>query len=150
MRKAPSTFRGSGTSRSLDLARVLLVHGELAPRLALRTILQAGGYFVDVAASPAEAIAKLDEGHYELVLSGNSFGSPQAARNVLAYARVKDYRPATALIASYEPLFKRQPGRGNYQVAIHTENLPNLLGEVAELIGARACRRYRPLRQAAV
>jgi hypothetical protein len=28
------------------------------------------------------------------------------------------------------------------------ENLPNLLGEVAELIGVRACRRYRPLRTA--
>jgi hypothetical protein len=26
--------------------------------------------------------------------------------------------------------------------------LPNLLGEVAELIGVRASRRYRPLRQA--
>jgi CheY-like chemotaxis protein len=150
MHKSPSPLRGTGTRRALDLARVLLVHGELAPRLALRTILQAGGYFVDVAASPAEAIAKLDEGHYELVLSDNNFGSPQAGRNVLAYARVKDYRPATALINSYEPLLKRQPGRGNYQVAIHTENLPNLLGEIAELIGVRACRRYRPLRHAAM
>jgi CheY-like chemotaxis protein len=150
MHKSSSPLRGSGTRRALNLARVLLVHGELAPRLALRTILQAGGYFVDVAASPAEAIAKLDEGPYELVLSDNHFGSPQAGRNVLAYARVKDYRPATALITSYEPLLKRQPGRGNYQVAIHTENLPNLLGEVAELIGVRACRRHRPLRRAAV
>jgi CheY-like chemotaxis protein len=148
MHKALIASRGTGTRRSLDLARVLLVHGELAPRLALRTILQAGGYFVDVAASPAEAIAKLDEGHYELVLSDNHFGSPQAGRNLLAYARVKDYRPATALIASSEPLLKRRPGRGNHQVAIHTENLPNLLGEIAELIGVRACRRYRPLRAA--
>jgi CheY-like chemotaxis protein len=38
------------------------VHGDLAPRLALQTILQAGGYSVDVAASPAEALTKLDEG----------------------------------------------------------------------------------------
>jgi len=147
MRKSPSPLRGSASTPSLDLARVLLVHGELAPRLALRTILQAGGYFVDVAASPSEAIAKLDRGQYELVLSDNNFGSREAGRNLLAYARVKDYRPATALITSYEPLLKRIPGRG-YLVAIHTENLPNLLGEIAELIGIRACRRYRPLRQA--
>lgn len=142
MRKSPSSLRGSAANPSLDLARVLLVHGELAPRLALRTILQAGGYFVDVAASPSEAIAKLDGSRYELVLSDNNFGSREAGRNVLAYARVKDYRPATALITSYEPLLKRLPGRG-YQVAIHTENLPNLLGEIAELIGLRACRRLR-------
>jgi CheY-like chemotaxis protein len=126
----------------LDLARVLLVHGELAPRLALRTILQAGGYFVDVAASPSEAIAKLDRAQYELVLSDNSFGSREAGRNLLAYARVKDYHPATALITSYEPLLKPMPGR-KHLVAIHTENLPNLLGEIADLIGLRACRRLR-------
>jgi CheY-like chemotaxis protein len=149
MRKSPSSLLGSGTRRALDLARVLLVHGELAPRLALQTILQAGGYSVDVAATPAEALCKLDEGQYELVLSDTKFGSRPAGRNVLAYARVKDYRPATALVTSYEPLFKRRRGRGGYQVSIYTENLPNLLGEVAELIGVRACRRYRPL-QAAV
>jgi CheY-like chemotaxis protein len=152
MAKSLRPLRGSAPSPSLDLARVLLVHGELAPRLALRTILQAGGYFVDVAASPSEAITKLDSSQYELVLSDNNFGSMgsarmEAGRNVLAYARVKNYRPATALITSYEPLLKRRPGQG-YEMAIHTENLPNLLGEIAELIGIRACRRYRPLRQA--
>ena len=143
-----SSLRIRETSRTLDLARVLLVHGELAPRLALRTILQAGGYFVDVAATPSEAISKLDEGRYELVLSDAEFGSRPAGRNVLAYARVKDYRPATALVTSYEPNQNHRPGRGKHHISIYTENLPNLLGEVAELIGVRASRRYRPLRQA--
>src|SRR5664279_4804922 len=69
MRKVPSLLpSSSGSGRALDLARVLLVHGDLAPRLALQTILQAGGYSVDVAASPAEALSKLDEGRYSLVL----------------------------------------------------------------------------------
>ena len=143
-----SSLGNRETSRSLDLARVLLVHGELAPRLALRTILQAGGYSVDVAATPSEAISKLDEGRYELVLSDAEFGSRPAGRNVLAYARVKEYRPATALVTSYEPSQNHRPGRGKHHISIYTENLPNLLGEVAELIGMRASRRYRPLRQA--
>ena len=143
-----SSLGNRETSRALDLARVLLVHGELAPRLALRTILQAGGYSVDVAATPSEAISKLDEGRYELVLSDAEFGSRPAGRNVLAYARVKEYRPATALVTSYEPSQNHRPGRGKHHISIYTENLPNLLGEVAELIGIRASRRYRPLRQA--
>ena len=144
MQKASSLIRGNGrTSRALDLARVLLVHGDLAPRLALQTILQAGGYAVDVAASPAEALSKLDEGRYELVLSDTN-----VPRNVLAYARVKDYRPATAQVTSYEPSRKGRPARGRHELSIYTENLPNLLEEVAELIGVRACRRYRPLRSA--
>lgn len=132
---------------ALDLARVLLVHGELAPRLALQTILQAGGYAVDVAATPAEAISKLDEGQYELVLSDSELGSRPSGRNVLAYARIKEYHPATALVTSSEP-DGRHFGHGKHQVSIYTENLPHLLAEVAELIGMRASRRYRPLRQA--
>ena len=149
MNKIPMPQFDGGDRRALDLARVLLVHGELAPRLALQTILQAGGYAVDVAASPSEAFAKLDERQYELVLSDAEFGS-RHGRNVLAYARVKPYHPATAVVTSSEPsLTKRRTKPFQQQFSIYTENLPNLLSEVAELIGVRATRRHRPLRQAA-
>jgi hypothetical protein len=131
------------SSPTLQLARVLLVHSELAPRLTLQTILQAGGYAVDVAATPAEAVAKLDQSEYELVLSGED----PSSRHVLAYARVKDYRPATATITSHEPV-QRKPKRTGYEVSIRTENVPHLLGKVADLIGLRAIRRYRPVKQA--
>jgi hypothetical protein len=130
--------------RALDLARVLLVHGELAPRLALQTILQAGGYMVDAAASPAEALTKLDEGQYDLVLTESDLGSETAGRNVLAYARVKDYHPATAMVTSWHPSPKMS-GDG-HEMSIYAENLPLLLGKVAELIGVRASRRYPPVR----
>jgi len=133
---------------TLGLARVLLVQGDLTPRLALQTILQAGGYTVDVAATPSEALTKMDERQYELVLSDAQFGSSEAGRNVLAYARVKSYRPATALITSSEPETRRRGVRSQHHVSVYTENLPVLLGKVAELIGVRAIRRYRPLRQA--
>lgn len=147
MRNLLNALSQSASRPSLELARVLLVHGELAPRLALQTILQAGGYAVDVAATPAEAIIKLDEGQYELVLSDAEIGARPSGRNVLAYARVKEYRPATALVTSSEP-GRRSLGRRRHQFSVYTENLPMLLGEVAELIGIRASRRYRPLRQA--
>src|SRR6516164_892887 len=137
MRKASEVLCGGAKNGcSLDLARVLLVHGDLAPRLALQTILKAGGYAVDVAATPAEALTKLDEGRYELVLSDARFDSTnQLGRNVLAYARVKEYRPATALISASQ-VFRRRHGRSNrHHISIYTENLPALLEEVAELIG---------------
>jgi CheY-like chemotaxis protein len=140
--------RFSGQTSNLDLARVLLVHGELAPRLALSTILQAGGYAVDVAASPSEALAKLDEGAYDLVLSDGEFGMRPLGADLLAYARVKDYHPATALITSDEPRQPHRSGRGKQQISVYTENVPSLLGKVADLIGIRATRRYRPARQA--
>jgi len=144
MLNAPNTLR-DGTV-SLDLARVLLVHGDLTSRLALQTILQAGGYSVDVAATPSEALCRLDENEYELVLCDSDLGTPDDGRKVLAYARVKDYRPATALITGSRPAPTRA---AQHRVAIHTEDLPLLLGKVAELIGLRASRRYvRQLRAA--
>ncbi len=130
------------------MARVLLVHGDLAPRLALQTILQAGGYRVDIAATPAEALTKLDEQQYELVLSDGQFGSSEEGRNVLAYARVKSYQPATALITSSDSEILRRSPRERSHVSVYTENLPAFLANVAELIGLRAIRRYRPLRPA--
>ncbi len=102
---------------------------------------------MDVAATPAEAITKLDESQYELVLSEAELGSGPSGRNVLAYARVKDYRPATALVTSSDDRTSSFRRARNH-LCIYTENLPHLLAEVAELIGVRASRRYRPLRQA--
>jgi CheY-like chemotaxis protein len=133
MRIAPSSTQG------LDLARVLVVHGELAPRLTLRTLLQAGGYSVDVAGSASEAVTKLDTNKYELVLSDSTPGN----QNLLAYARVKEYRPATALITSDAPAPKRRPRGGSHEFSIRTQNVPHFLEKVADLIGFRAIRRYR-------
>ena len=136
-----------GPQPPVDLARVLIVHGELTPRLTLRTLLEAGGYAVDVAGTLSEAMAKLDESEYELVLSGADRGANTSPSDVLAYAKVKDYRPATARIVFNESSGGRQTGR-RHLVAVHTEDVPMLLGKVADLIAIRAQRRYRPARSA--
>src|SRR6266446_882629 len=85
-----------------DLARVLLVDDDPTSRLTLKTVLEAGGYNVDAAASAAEAVGKLDEGEYELVLSDLQMESPEAGLKVLAHARMMEYKPATALITAYQ------------------------------------------------
>jgi hypothetical protein len=58
-----ATVRSSLPSlrRALGLAQVLLAQGDLTPRLALQTIPQVGGYTVHVAATPGEALTKMDE-----------------------------------------------------------------------------------------
>ena len=148
MHKLASSL-GEADGSSLGLAKVLVVHSDLAARLALQTLLQAGGYSVDVAATPSEAVSKMDSERYALVLSDSDIGSRPEGRTVLAYARVKDYRPATALITSDESNIKRRlPVKREHVISIYTENVPTFLGEVADLIGLRASRRYRPLRTA--
>lgn len=127
--------------RALDLAPVLLVDDDVASRLTLKTLLRAGGYNVDVASSAAEAIEKLDTGRYVLVLSDLGMETAEEGLKVLAYARLKDYKPATASV-TYQgsaPL----PHSRETDVVVETEDVPRFLTKVAELIGLRAMRRVQ-------
>jgi two-component system, sensor histidine kinase len=129
----------------MELARVLLVDDDVASRLTLQAVLEAGGYCVDSAASAAEAVGKLDEQQYELVLSDLQMESPEAGLKVLAHARLMDYKPATAILTTYKN--KRPDVRR--PVLIKPEDLPGLLGKVADLISHRAARMVeRQLKQA--
>lgn len=120
------------------LARVLLADDDPASRLTLQTVLEASGYRVDSAASAAEAVGKMDEAEYELVLSDLHMESPESGLKVLAHARMMEYKPATALITTYQQRRKRDTGR---RVLIEPEGVPELLSQVATLISQRATRR---------
>lgn len=131
--------------KELELARVLLVDDDVASRLTLKTILEAGGYNVDSAASAAEAVGKLDERQYELVLSDLQMESPKAGLKVLAHARLMDYKPATAILTTYQ----NKAHDARRPVFIEPEDLPGLLSKVADLISQRAARMVnRELRHA--
>ena len=131
-----------------DLARVLLVDDDPMSRLTLQTVLKAGGYSVDSAASAAEAVGKLDAGEYELVLSDLQMESPEAGLKVIAHARMKDYKPATALLTTYQNA-RPAPTRHQNFLLIKPEEIPELLSQVAYLISDRATRRMeRELRLA--
>ena len=123
-------------TKDFELARVLLVDDDVASRLTLKTVLEAGGYAVDSAASAAEAVGKLDERQYELVLSDLQMESPEAGLRVLAHARLMDYKPATAIVTTY----KNKHPSVRRAVLIEPEDLPGLLTKVADLISQRAAR----------
>lgn len=119
-----------------------------ASRITLKTVLEASGYHVESAASAAEAIGKLEDGTYELVLSGLNLESPDAGLKVLAQARIMDYKPATALLKTYQ---NSSPSRKLSSILIKPEDVPGLLFKVAGLISDRATRRVeRELRLAGV
>ena len=132
-----------------ELARVLLVDDDPTSRLTLQTVLKAGGYNVDSAASAAEAVGKLDAGEYELVLSDLAMESPDSGLKVISHARMKDYKPATALLTTYQNA-RPAPAKHQNFLLIKPEDIPELLSKVAYLISDRATRRMeRELRMAA-
>jgi DNA-binding NtrC family response regulator len=135
-----------------ELARVLLVDDDPTSRLTLQTVLQAGGYHVDSAASAAEAVGKLDEQEYQLVLSDLQMESPEAGLKVLAHAKMMDYKPATAIVTTYQTAYashSTRPMKQALRMLITPEDIPGLLAKVAKLISERAARRVeREMRHA--
>ena len=129
-----------------SVARVLVADDNPTARLTLQTVLEAGGYRVDSAASAAEAVSLLDQSEYALVLSDLSMESPQAGLQVIAHARMKSYKPATAIVTTSG---QERPEIARGEFLVEPQNLPEFLGQVAALISSRASRRVaRTLRQA--
>lgn len=143
-----SLFPRSETLASMPprgkVARVLLADSDLASRLAIGTLLETAGYAVDCAATSGEAVAQLDAAEYQLVLADLRNESEESGTRLLAYARQKDFRPATALLTSN--LCELEPTRAERNAAdsvvrMSHENVSFLLARVAELISERADRR---------
>jgi CheY-like chemotaxis protein len=120
---------------------VLVVDNDPAARLTLQTVLQAGGYRVDSAATAAEAMEKLEDQEYQLVLSDRQMESPEAGLRVLEYAQCLAYQPATALINS-ESNAEPDSTSGS-SLLIAPQDIPGLLSKVANLIAQRVTRRVR-------
>jgi CheY-like chemotaxis protein len=133
-----------------NVARVLLADADLASRLTLKTLLSTAGYSVDGAASASEALARLDTDEYQLVMADLRSESDESGPRLLAYARQKEFHPATALIFSkISEMDDSVPGCGAYcdssdsVVRMSEKNVSDLLARVAELISNRADRRIR-------
>jgi len=80
----------------------------------------------------------MDAQEYQLVLTDLEMESPQAGLKVLAHARMKPYRPATAVITSSHSGDRDEAPSAEMLIA--PEDVPELLTKVAFLIGARASR----------
>ena len=120
------------------IAHILLADSDLASRLTLSTLLTAGGYAVDSAASTSEAIDHIDKHEYQLVLADLRAESEGAGQRILAYARQKCYHPATALVTS---TLGSEPKSQEPRIAVENEDVSKMLDRVAELIGLRVSRR---------
>lgn len=125
--------------KPVQLARVLLADVNPAARLTLQTVLEAGGYNVDSAASAAEAMQKLDTQEYSLVLTGRDMEAPDSGWRLVEHAKTMDYRPATAY---FDTETDQEPGANldRKPVLVAPEDIPGLLGKVADLISRRATR----------
>lgn len=124
----------------------MLADNDLASRLALKTLLSTAGYAVDGAAGTSEAVAQLDSNEYQLVLADLKRESGESGACLLAYARQKEFRPATAFISLRIGDNQTDLTVGysaSRLLSVTNEDVFYLLSGVAELIGNRADRKMR-------
>lgn len=134
-----------GTAGEALQTRVLVVDQDPTARLTLQTVLEAGGYRVDAAATAAEAVDKMEDSEYALVLSELQLERPNAGAEVIAHARMMEYQPATAIVKTYLHQRGTSSNESNQSVLVEAEEVPELLGQVASLIGQRATRKVERL-----
>ena len=120
------------------LARILLIDGDDTSRMTLKAVLEAGGYFVMSATTTVEALEKLDAASFELVLCHADLTSSQIDPAVLSYARFQDYEPATAILNPVQCPTENDEVVSRTEILVEPQNLPDLLEQVADLIGSRA------------
>ncbi len=83
--------------------RILLVDDDLAVLLTLKAVLELHGFEVETAASSAEALARMESGVYQMVISDLRMETEEAGLEVIRAARRQAYDPATALLTAYPP-----------------------------------------------
>ena len=83
--------------------RILLVDDDLAVLLTLKAVLELQGFEVETAASSAEALARMESGVYQMVISDLRMETEEAGLEVIRAARRQAYDPATALLTAYPP-----------------------------------------------
>jgi CheY-like chemotaxis protein len=90
--------------------RILLVDDDLAVLLTLKAVLELHGFEVETAGSSAEAVARMESGVYQMVISDLRMETEEAGLEVLRAARRQTYHPATALLTAYPPSGESWPG----------------------------------------
>jgi hypothetical protein len=127
------------TTSARSLARILLIDADDTSRMTLSTVLNAGGYEVTEATTTVEALERLDRESFELVLCQPGCGEGAVDPAVLSYARFQDYEPATALLHAVHCSADGESTTASpKEVFVQPQDLPDLLENVAALIGARA------------
>ncbi len=124
------------------LARVLLIDADAASRMTMRTVLEAGGYGVQIATTTVEAMEFLDTQEFELVLCNPLSDPGHIDSAILSYARFMAYEPATAVLTSIHcSSNSAEDNVARNHVLVEPQNLPELLAQVAELVASRALAR---------
>ena len=81
--------------------RILIVDDDMAVLLTLKAVLELQGFHVETASSTTEALQKMQNGVFQMVITDVRMESEDAGFEVVRAARLQSYDPATAMLTAY-------------------------------------------------
>ncbi len=114
--------------------RILLVDDEVAILLTLKAILEMNGFEVETAASAREALQKLDQGVFQMVITDMRMEHETAGYDVIRHARQQAYNPATSILTAYPSLGTDWKSRGAQSLLVKPVNTQDLLRQIEALL----------------
>ena len=114
--------------------RILLVDDELAILLTLKAILEMNGFEVETAASAREALHKLEQGVFQMVITDMRMETETAGYDVIRAARQQSYNPATSILTAYPSLGTDWKSRGAQSLLVKPVNTQDLLRQIEALL----------------
>lgn len=83
--------------------RILVVDDDVAVVLTLKAVLELSGFEVETANSVPQAVAKMESGVFQMVITDLRMETEESGLEVMRAARRQSYDPATALLTAYPP-----------------------------------------------
>ena len=122
--------------------RILLVDDELAILLTLKAILEINGFEVDTAASGKEAIARLPQNTYQMIITDMRMETETAGYDVIREAKKQDYDPAVAILTAFPLLGSDWKEEGADSMLVKPMNTNDLLRQIEALLVNHEDRRH--------
>ncbi|MFB3813019.1 MAG: response regulator [Terriglobales bacterium] len=123
--------------------RILLVDDELTILLTLKAILEMHGFEVETADSAREAMHKLEEASYHMVITDMKMEYDTAGYDVIRAARRQSYDPATAILTAYPSLGSDWNTQGAQSLLVKPVGTEDLLRQIEALLIAHEDHKHR-------
>lgn len=114
--------------------RILLVDDDMAVLLTLKAVLELNQFEVHTASSAAEAMEKLADGPYHLVITDARMETDDAGFHVIRAAKQQKYNPATALLTAYPPLNGSWKTAGAQSLLVKPIGTEDLMRQIEALL----------------
>ncbi len=114
--------------------RILLVDDEPAILLTLKAILEMNGFEIETASSAREAVHKLADSVFQMVITDMRMETETAGDDVITAAKQQPYNPAISILTAYPALGRDWKNKGAQSLFVKPMNTPELLRQIEALL----------------